>query len=341
MGNFHSNSELTNIAIIGVGRWGINLLRNFLQHPQCTVKAIADPRQERLQYCLEHFDLNPNQINLVTDWSQIRQQPHLDAVVIATPASTHYPLIKDALDLGYHVLAEKPLTLEPKECQELTQLAEKQQKQLLIDHTYLFHPAVIAGKKALESGSVGKYLYGYASRTHLGPIRQDVDVLWDLAIHDLAIFNYWLGEMPNQVQAQGKIWLQPQLPDLMWVNLTYPSGFQAFIHLCWLNHDKQRRLAVVGTEGTLIFDELSANPLTLQQGYLTQEQNYYVPQGQSQQIITVKNTEPLREVCDRFLTSINLPVDKSSGILATQLVTLLKSLSLSWQNQGEIINIGE
>ncbi len=110
-------------------------------------------------------------------------------------------LIKDALKQGYHVLAEKPLTLNPAECQELCQLAEQQHSILMVDHTYLFHPAVEQGQAVVQAGKLGDLRYGYATRTHLGPVRQDVDALWDLAIHDIAIFNNWLGQIPVKVQA--------------------------------------------------------------------------------------------------------------------------------------------
>lgn len=328
------------IAIIGVGRWGIHLLRNFLNHPLAAVVAIADSSSARLDYCQQHFTLSPEKVRLVNSWEDIRLQSDLDAVVIATPASSHYYLIKDALTLGYHVLAEKPLTLDPRQCQELTRLAQKQQKQLLVDHTYLYHPAIATAKQTLDSGILGKILYGYASRTHLGPVRQDVDVIWDLAIHDLAIFNHYLQETPKQVQAQVKTWLQPQLPDLGWLTLIYPSGVQAFIHLCWLNPDKQRRLSIVGTQGCLIFDEMSPSPLILQSGYLESQPNSFVPTTISSQVLDVPPVEPLQQLCDRFLAQINSHTfDSESAHLATQLVTTLTCLTLSWQKDGQIIDV--
>jgi predicted dehydrogenase len=352
----------TGIAILGVGRWGIHWLRNFLHHPQAEVLAIVDPSQERLAECREKFRLEETQVVLATDWQSVRQLPGLEAVVVATPASTHYSLITDALQLGYHVLAEKPLTLDPSECLDLVHLAKRQQRQLFVDHTYLFHPAVERGQAVVRSQRLGELRYGYASRTHLGPVRQDVDALWDLAIHDIAIFNHWLGQTALQVQARGSVWLQPDkgmsfpsqaletsqkntqgLADLVWVTLTYADGFQAHIHLCWLNPDKQRRLCVVGTQGSLIFDELSLEaPLTLQQGYLQQQGEKFVPMGQSREVIPVEAAEPLQRVCDRFLEAIrtNVPCPSSSGEVGTQLVQVLSCLSLSLAQGGEVVRLG-
>ncbi len=341
----------TRLAILGVGRWGTHLVRNFLAHPQGEIVAIADPITDNLAAIQEKFDLDEQSILLTSDWQTIEQQVTLDAMVVVTPASTHYALIKKALLSGYHVLAEKPLTLDPVECLELTRLAQQQQRQLMIDHTYLFHTAVKQGQSIIQEGQLGELRYGYATRTHLGPVRQDVDALWDLAIHDISVFNHWLGQYPEKVQAQGQVWLQPDhitplspqgLGDMVWVTLYYPNGFQAKIHLCWCNPDKQRRLCVVGSQGTLIFDEMSSDePLTLQRGYLQPQGEKFIPQGQSKQIIPLEKAEPLKQVCDRFLESIktNNPCTFSSGVVATKLVQILTCLSRSLKEKGEIISI--
>ncbi len=332
----------TKVAILGVGRWGTHLLRNFHQHPQAEVVAVVDPHQKRLVACREKLGLDEQSIVMSTQWSAVRQLEGLEAVVVATPASTHYPLILDALELGYHVLAEKPLTLEPSECVELCDLAQKQQKQLLVDHTYLFNPAVAKGKEVVATGKLGALRYGYASRTHLGPVRQDVDALWDLAIHDIAIFNHWLTEQPIQVQANGSVWLQPEVADLVWVTLTYPSGFRAYIHLCWLNPDKQRRLGMVGEKGSLIFDEMLTDaPLTLQQGYFERQGAYYAPKDQHREVIPVPDAEPLKQVCDRFLENIHSGTNQavSSGWVGAELVQVLSCLRKSLAQRGEVIEV--
>lgn len=338
------------IAVVGVGRWGVHFVRNFIQHSQVELVAVVDPHPSKLAYCQTLFNLD--RVTLATEWESLRQLDNLDAVVIATPASTHYPLILDALKCGYHVLAEKPLTLNPAESVELTRLAAQKQLQLLVDHTYLFNPAVEKGQEIVKSGQLGQLRYGYATRTHLGPVRQDVDALWDLAIHDIAIFNRWLGQTPIQVRAKGRTWLQPDrtmtisaepgLADLVWLTLYYPDGFQAEIHLCWLNPDKQRRLCLVGSQGSLIFDELSLDaPLSFQQGYLEIESEHFLPAGQYRQVLEVEATEPLAKVCDRFLEDIYTGNSSSlsSGWVGAELVQILSCLTLSLQQQGEIITV--
>ncbi|MEG3836921.1 MULTISPECIES: Gfo/Idh/MocA family oxidoreductase [unclassified Microcoleus] len=392
------------IAVLGAGRWGVNLIRNFLEHPNSQVLAVVDPNRDSLAAVQKQFNLDASVI-LATDWSQVQALPGLQAVAIATPASTHYTLAAAALKQGYHVLAEKPLALNLTEAIELCQLAEKQQRQLFVDHTYLFHPAVDRGQRIIQQHQLGKLRYGYAQRTHFEPVRHDVDALWDLAIHDIAIFNTWLEQTPIEVRAIGTVFPKEEgssatdsvtdvtdvtdvmdvkkkeegrrnreeginqeaaeienqfspsllttnpaekLADLVWVTLTYPDGFQAFIHLCWLNPDKQRRLTVVGSLGTLIFDEMSPEtPLIVQRGnpdWGGEENNSFesaiAPQPKSlrhREVLSLEQVEPLRRVCDRFLNSVqtNTPCLTSSGTASVELIRILSTLSKSLELGGQ------
>lgn len=375
------------IAVLGAGRWGVNLIRNFLNHPNSQVLAVVDPNRDSLVAVQKQFNLDASVI-LAADWSQVQGLPGLEAVAIATPASTHYTLAAAALQQGYHVLAEKPLALNLTEAIELCQLAEKQQRQLFVDHTYLFHPAVDRGQRIIQQHQLGKLRYGYAQRTHFEPVRHDVDALWDLAVHDIAIFNTWLEQTPILVRAMGTVFpkeevrclssdvrrnkeeginkeaateienqLAPSLltvnpaeglADLVLVTLTYPDGFQAFIHLCWLNPDKQRRVTVVGSLGTLIFDEMSPEtPLIVQRGTLDcggEENNSFesaiAPQPLSlrdREVLNLESAEPLQRVCDRFLNCVqtNTPCPTSSGSASVQLIRILSTLSKSLELGGQ------
>ncbi|MEG4491597.1 Gfo/Idh/MocA family oxidoreductase [Microcoleus sp. D3_18_C4] len=374
------------IAVLGAGRWGVNLIRNFLEHPNSQVLAVVDPNRDSLAAVQKQFNLDASVI-LATDWSQVQALPGLQAVAIATPASTHYTLAAAALKQGYHVLAEKPLAINLTEAIELCQLAEKQQRQLFVDHTYLFHPAVDRGQRIIQQHQLGKLRYGYAQRTHFEPVRHDVDALWDLAVHDIAIFNTWLEQTPIEVRAIGTVFPKEEginqeaaeienqfspsllttnpaekLADLVWVTLTYPDGFQAFIHLCWLNPDKQRRLTVVGSLGTLIFDEMSPEtPLIVQRGnpdWGGEENNSFesalakpaptgatptkriAPQPTSlrhREVLSLEQVEPLRRVCARFLNCVqtNTPCLTSSGSASVELIRILSTLSKSLELGGQ------
>ncbi|NJK39464.1 MAG: Gfo/Idh/MocA family oxidoreductase [Oscillatoriales cyanobacterium RM2_1_1] len=347
------------VAIFGAGRWGNHLIRNFFSHPQAEIVGIADPNLERLEAIQAKLKL-PTSVKLATDWTTVMNLPGLEAVVIVTPASTHYSLISDALQRGYHVFVEKPLTLKYSDSLELCHLAEQCDRRLFVDHTYLFNPAVNQGRAIVQGKTLGELRYGYATRTHLEPVRQDVDALWDLAIHDICIFNHWLGQMPTQVQATGTVWLQPQTPlkvghpqdlddeiilpglaDFILATLTYGNGFRAFIHLCWLNPDKQRRLAVVGNQGTLIFDELLPDTLTLQRGSVKPISPGWRGTGQNREVIHVPAGEPLAQVCDHFLNCVirNQSSPISSGYFGAELVRVLCGLSQSLAQGSALIHL--
>ncbi|MGL5061525.1 MAG: Gfo/Idh/MocA family protein [Microcoleus sp.] len=356
------------IAVLGAGRWGVNLIRNFIEHPDSEVLAVIDPQPERLAAVQKQFDLN-SEIILATDRSEVSGLPGLQAVAIATPASTHYSIAAAALTQGYHVFAEKPLALTLPEAIELCELATQQQRQLFVDHTYLFHPAVARGQTIIQQHQLGNLRYGYAQRTHFQPVRHDVDALWDLAVHDIAIFNTWLQQMPMQVTANGTVFPKPknindladsvcsvnplaELADLVWITLAYPDGFQAFIHLCWLNPDKQRRLTVVGSLGTLIFDEMvRETPLILQREKLHSPSpniNFFAgtiaPQRTAhyhQEVVNLELVEPLRQACDRFLKCVrtNTPCPASSGEASVALIRILCTLSRSLEQGGKSLTI--
>lgn len=315
------------IAVFGLGRWGVHLLRNFLAHPQARVVAIVDPNADRLAAVgdrLNRLDVLP-----FTNWQQAMQHPEVEAVAIATPASWHEPLIRAALRQGHHVLAEKPLTLNAETAIALCQLAEQQQRQLVVDHTYLFHPAVQCAQTHLPQ--LGRLRYGYATRTHSHPIRQDVDVLWDLAIHDLSIFNFWLNDRPTRVQGQGQSWRSSgsSAIDLAWIKLEYASGFVAALHLCWCNPDRQRRISIVGDRGALTFDELQPSSL------------WWQPIEAEQVAIEPEAIEPLWQVCDHFLACVqhNRLSGRSSGWVGADLVQILAAISRSIDQQGAWVQI--
>jgi len=338
-----ASKDPIDLVLLGAGRWGSHLLRNFLSHPQIRLRAVVETAEARLATLAD--ELSGTSVAVMSDWAAAMELEGIGGCAIATPATTHHKLIETALKRGLHVLAEKPLTLDIASAQSLCDLATQQNRQLVIDHTYLFHSAVTAGKAALSP--LGKPRYGYATRTHLGPVRQDVDALWDLAIHDISIFNHWLGESPVQVQAQGDSWLQPQiatqlspsgLADVVWCKLLYPSGFQATIHLCWANPDKQRRLAVVCDQGTLIFDEMNKEmPLIQQRGSFDSQSSWFTPQGLETRSINLSPAEPLKNVCDHFVECIqeNRSSEISSGKVGGELVGALAALSKSLKKVGE------
>jgi predicted dehydrogenase len=329
-----------NLAIFGLGRWGTHLLRNFARLPEANVMVLVDPHPERLRESCDRFHLH-DMVTCYGTWQAAIAHPGLDAVVIATPAETHYPIIEAALGAGLHVLSEKPLTLESSTSAALWQLAQTQGRQLMVDHTYLFHAAVQQGQPLCSQ--IGTLRYGYAARTNLGPVRPDVDAFWDLAIHDVSILNYWLGHMPAAVEAWGSVWLQPQpqnrfpggLRDASWLRLIYASevgrpALEVVVQVSWANPDRQRRLALVGDRGTLVFDESpQASPLTLYRGEFQAQTFPFLPTAIEAENVAIAPTEPLQAMCQHFLDCVtaNRPSPVSSGAMATDLVKIMEAIA--------------
>jgi predicted dehydrogenase len=330
-----SHSPPLQIAIVGLGRWGSNLLRTFLALPEARVVALVEPNRQRLEEVGDR--LAPGSaIARYSDWAEAIAQPGLEAVVVATPASTHYPIVRAALAAGLHVLCEKPLTLESASSAELCALAEAQGRQLMVDHTYLFHPAVQTGQRLVEQ--LGTLRYGYAARTNLGPVRPDADVFWDLAIHDVAILNAWIGAPPVSVAAWGQGWLQPALSDVGWLRLVYPQRaaaqpLEAVVQVSWANPDRQRRLGLVGDRGTLVLDESPlAPPLTLCRGHFQTQAYPFVPNGPQNEVVAVPSQgEPLAHMGRHFLDCVqrNQPSPISCGRVGTDLVRLMEAVAIA------------
>ena len=191
------------VAVVGAGHWGPNLIRNFENHTRSRVRWIVDIDRERLQAAQARF---PG-ASCTTDFARALADRSVSAMVIATPTSTHAELTRAALESGRHVLVEKPLTTEAASARELNELAERSGLVLLVGHVFVHNPAVQWVKKRLAAGELGRLYYASSSRTNLGPIRTDVNVSWDLAAQDIAIFDYWLGTTPVSVSAQGHSWL--------------------------------------------------------------------------------------------------------------------------------------
>jgi predicted dehydrogenase len=249
----NTNSKIT-IGIIGIGHWGLNILRNFANHPGVTVRSICDLSESALARAAQ---LIPEKCACFTDACRIIEDPDLDAVVIVTPTSTHFELTKAALTAGKHVYCEKPLSPDPEECRILSNLASKHNRKLMVGFTFLFNSGIDKVKELLSSGELGDIYYLTSVRTHLGLIREDVSSVWDLAPHDVSIMNYLLGTVPIKVSAVGASPLNSGKADLSFISLFYPGGIIGQIHVSWLNSSKERLLKIIGSKARVEFDDLN------------------------------------------------------------------------------------
>jgi predicted dehydrogenase len=241
------------IGICGFGYWGPNLMRTFSASPEFEVTAIADTdpiQQTKLR------ELKPR-VAVFGDGLELIETAPVDAIAIATPVSSHYPLALSALKRGKHVLVEKPLCTTFEEGRELVAVAERMRRTLMVDHTYLFNNAVRKLKELKVSGALGKITYYDSLRVNLGLFQSDVNVLWDLAPHDFSIMDYILEEQPIEVEATGYCHVNSHLPDIAYITLHYASHIIAHLNLSWISPVKARRVALGGTGQMVIWDDLN------------------------------------------------------------------------------------
>jgi len=244
------------IGIIGIGHWGPNYARIFNgQIPGATLTACVDKVRSRLEGIRAQYP----QVELLTDHREMIERRLVDAVAICTTATTHRAIAEDCLAAGLDVLVEKPIAASSVDAQAIIDKAQQEQRVLMVGHTFLFNPAVQAMKHYIESGQLGRVLYFHFQRTGLGPIRQDVNALWDLAPHDLSMLSYWLETEPTEVVARGQSYLKRGCDDVVFLTLRYPQDVLASIHVSWLDPVKIRKATIVGDRRMAVFDDVNAS----------------------------------------------------------------------------------
>jgi len=246
------NSSLMKIGIIGFGYWGTNLVRNFANISGATLEAVADSRIEKADN-LKKFSSTARFFRSADD---ILRDPGIDAVVIATPVYTHYEIALDALNHDKHVLIEKPMASTSEQATRLIELAEKKNKVLMVDHTYLYTGAVQKMKELVDNGHLGRLEYLDSTRINLGLFQPDINVLWDLAPHDLSILNYLVKEKPFSVQAAGVSHTKNSIENIAYLNVNFESGFNAHFSCSWTSPVKIRMLLLGGDRKMLVFNDL-------------------------------------------------------------------------------------
>ncbi len=242
------------VGLIGHGYWGPNLLRNYMDLPDAWVKYVCDVRQDALDKVLRRY---PSLV-ATDNHERMLADPEVDAVLVATPISTHHELALAALRAGKHVFVEKPLAASVAEAQELVATANAVDRTLMVGHTFVYSPPVRKVKALLDAGELGDVRFITSSRVNLGLHQKDVSVIWDLASHDLSILYYWLGETAEEVGVSGRGCVHPDIPDVAFLHLHFPSGVVASIDVSWLSPVKLRRTVVVGSNKMLLYDDTEA-----------------------------------------------------------------------------------
>lgn len=251
---------MLNVAQIGVGYWGPNLLRNLVGNKRCHVSRIADLSMARREYVQTLYPT----IQVTEDARKIFSDPRIDAVVVSTPVATHFKLAIESLSAGKHVLVEKPLARNATEVEQIGVLSNQKNLVAMVGHTFLFNAAVRYVKKLIDAGELGDIRYIHSQRLNLGRIRSDVDALWNFAPHDISIIQYWLGEpTPLSVVKRGVDCIQSGIGDVFFMNIVYPNKIMANIHVSWLDPRKVRCITVVGSKKMVVYDDMAENKIAI------------------------------------------------------------------------------
>lgn len=327
-----------NIGVIGYGYWGPKLVRNFQEIPTTRVTMVADLDTARLTQARRAYP----DIAVTRDYLELLASD-VDAVAVATPVSTHFPIGRDCLHYGKHVLIEKPLVRNRAEGQALVDLAAERGLVLMVGHTFEYNPAVEVLKEIVASGEIGRVYYAHASRTNLGIFQKDINVLWDLAPHDISILLYVLGLEPLNVSACGEAYVQPGIHDVARLTLNFPGQVQAHIHVSWLDPCKVRRMTIVGDKKMVVYDDVEMLEKIKIYDKGVETPDYTDNYGEFQLSYRYGNIiipcipfhEPLKVECTHFADCIlHGRRPRSDGEVGFKIVKILESAEKSLLNSG-------
>jgi len=333
-----------NVAVVGCGYWGPNLIRNFRQLPDCCLRLMCDTSEKRLAHLKGLYP----EVDARLDYSHLLNGAGLDAVVIATPVRFHYPMAKASLLAGKHTFIEKPMASSVDECEELIQLAEQNGLVLMIGHTFLYSPPVRKIKEIVDAGDIGEIRYISARRLNLGLFQKDINVAWDLAPHDLSIVLHVLEDLPVSVNCRGEAHITPGIEDVTNICLTFRKHRTALIQSSWLDPRKVREMTIVGSKRMIVYDDVAPlEKIRIYDARVETPPHYdtfaefqysyhygdvYVPY--------LKQEEPLKVECQHFLDCIrNGSTPLTNGRRGLELVRILEATSASLKLNGAAVEI--
>ncbi|TXH29186.1 MAG: Gfo/Idh/MocA family oxidoreductase [Cyclobacteriaceae bacterium] len=334
---------MINVGIIGYGYWGPNLVRNFFGQKDCVIKSVADARPNRLELLAKAYP----SVQGVLNADGILNDPAIDAVVIATPVFTHFPLAQKALQNGKHVLLEKPMASSVQECNILIGLAAQKNLLLMVDHTFLYTGAVEKIKELIDTNALGNVKYLDSTRINLGLFQPDINVLWDLAPHDLSILRYLHDEKPYSVNATGISHTHNGIENIAFMTINYQSGFIAHLNCSWSSPVKVRMMLIGGDQKMIIYNDVEPTEKikVYDTGYELKSDedknkilvdyrvgDIYVPK--------VNNKEALAQVASDFIGGIlEKRTPRSSHHIGLDIVKMLEASEQSIKNKGAEVKI--
>ncbi len=337
---------MLNIAVVGCGYWGPNLIRNFGSLSECKVKLVCDADADRLAYIKE---LNPS-VETTSEFDNLVKNGDIDAIVIATPVHLHFGMARKSLQAGKHTFIEKPMACSSEECEKLIELAEKQKLTLMVGHTFIFSTPVKKVREIVASGELGEIQYVSSRRLNLGLFQKDINVAWDLAPHDISIIVHVLGEDPLSVNCQGKSHFTDGIEDVTNMTLNFTNGAFATIQSSWLDPNKVREMMFIGKKKMLVYDDIEPIEKIKIYDKRVETPPHYDSFGEFQYSYHygdmyspyLKLVEPLKTECLHFLDCIkNGEKSESSGWEGLEVVRILEAASVSLKNGGGKVEIAK
>ncbi|HVB55246.1 MAG TPA: Gfo/Idh/MocA family oxidoreductase [Candidatus Acidoferrales bacterium] len=326
-------TSIPQIAVIGSGYWGKNLVRNF--HALGALACVCDVSKEALEQAAKEYGIRTTQ-----DIEEILQDDSIPAVVIAAPAAQHFDLARKALLRDKDVFVEKPLALHAIEGRELVELAEARRRILQVGHILEFHPAISELKRLITEGKLGRIQYIYSSRLNLGKLRTEENILWSFAPHDISAILFLLGEAPTRVASHGGSYLSP-IVDTTLSTLDFASGVKAHIFVSWLHPFKEQKLAIIGSEKMAVFDDVqSEHKLMLYSHRINWVDRKPIAEKDGGQPIAIAPDEPLRLECEHFLDCVQTRKDpRSNGESALRVLEVLEGCERSLRKKGTPVEV--
>jgi predicted dehydrogenase len=323
---------------IGLGNWGPNLLRNFMAGGLCEVRLVCDLKKANFR----KLGFDEGRPAFTADFRDILDDPGIDAVVIATPSETHYPLGMETLRSGKHLFMEKPFALSRREAKRLVDAARASKRIIMVGHLLMYHPGVQEAARLVRRGKVGKVFFVGIRRRNLGRLQSHCSVLWDLGPHDISIALEVVGRTPLRVSTTGQSYLQPGIPEVAFTTITFDGGVQAHIEESWLSPKREREMVVVGEKGMLVLDELSPVPLKFIRKSVKARRRTgcrefdYLDHGEDS--LEISKEQPLEAECRHFLECIRTgrqPI--SSGEHGLEVLGVLEAADRSLHAGGRIV----
>jgi predicted dehydrogenase len=344
--NKESQEPLRGVAVVGLGYWGPNWVRNF-QQGQFARRIVACDLDETRR---KHVSQLYSDLETTSRFEDVLSDPDIEGIVVATPVSTHYKMARRALEANKSVLVEKPLSTSSQEAQELLDLARERKKILMVGHTFEYSAPVLKMREIIASGELGDVFYVSSVRANLGLFQRDVNVTWDLATHDISIIlNLMGGRMPEAVSCQGESHYGNGIEDVAMLTLRFERNIIAFVHVSWLDPDKIRRTTVVGSRKMLVYDDLATQEKIRIYDKGVTAQKYYDTFGDFQfsyrygdiQIPRIEEREPLRCECEHFVKCIRTGATPTTdGTNGLRVVSVLEAANYSLRRGGLMVPLG-